>query len=163
MSLPFQFFHAESPLTAAEWTIDQRVTRYEDSNQKERALETDSSTEEKVDAAEGTSTKQNSTENRRAASLVTLPPRERRLTWNRWMEWFRPLKSINRSPVHSPLRFLPVRGRKTTFIAARGKKSTLKGQSKSLVDQVKLHLASPLMDNYSLVAVVLKRLPRESF
>lgn len=53
---------------------------------------------------------------KRAKPELLLPRRERRFSWDRWIHWFRPPSD------RTSMGFMPVRGRKTTFIAARGKK-----------------------------------------
>lgn len=62
---------------------------------------------------------------KRAKPELLLPRRERRFSWDRWIHWFRPPSD------RTSMGFMPVRGRKTTFIAARGKKSN-SGAGKSM-------------------------------
>lgn len=62
---------------------------------------------------------------KRAKPELLLPRRQRRFSWDRWIHWFRPPSD------RTSMGFMPVRGRKTTFIAARGKKSN-NGAGKSM-------------------------------
>ena len=77
----------------------------------------------------------------------TLLHRERRLNWNRWLEWFKP---VDRGAVG----FMPVRGRKSTFIPARGKKSGhLPNNRQNQITDLNDDEAN---SNYYLMAIILK-------
>jgi len=81
-----------------------------------------------------------------------LPRRERRLWYNRWLQWFKPMDRIS-------VGFMPVRGRKGSFIAARGKKSAIPIAVQHIQAQKLSETSGKSKVSYYLVAV--KQVPSQ--
>lgn len=151
-----------------DWQIKNQVQRYEntenadDLSQSDQlsAVSSSTSAEQMIEKSPiaNDARKDNEEQKIGISKLMLLPRRERRFNWNRWVQWFSPQMERTSSG------FMPVRGprRKTTFIAARGKKSM--ATKSMMVDHKEEHSTRKGMSGdgtrYYLVALTIKPLLR---
>lgn len=153
-----------------DWQIEEQVQRYDTENADDLSNQLNAvSTSAEQMAANGEKSpvtndcEGNEEQQQIGTSKSTLlPRRERRFNWNRWVRWFSPQMEGASSG------FMPVRGprRKTTFIAARGKKSTATKSMMQMVNHSEQSALGKTMSRpqtrYYLVALTVKPLLRSA-